>query len=97
MTNGQVERALALDPRVQEALFPPDVRESEEFKALMELVARSKYFSTFTILAAITIAVRGERALQSLILASAVLQLHPAFSEMVEAAEKEAALKGKAA
>jgi hypothetical protein len=95
MTNAQAERALMLDPRLQVELFPAEVRQSDEFKTLMEFVARADCLAVFVPLAAIVVAAQGDVAMRSLLLTALAVRHHPAFLELV--AEVEAAAKENAA
>jgi hypothetical protein len=88
MTNAQAERALALDPRVQETLFPEFVRALPEFQQLMEAIARTDNFGSLIVpLVAIAIASRGMQTVELALVLATALQQHPAFLELLKEQE----------
>lgn len=101
MTNGQAERALVLDPRVQQDVFLPEVRESDDFKTLMEFIARADNVGSLLVpVVGILVATRGDQLLRQLFVIALAVQQHQAYLELVAAGKEDAraaALKESAA
>ena len=87
MTNATAITALLLDPRVQELLWSDAQRESEDFKALMEIVARTSYpVPLFVPLTTVITAVVGDAVLSPLIAGALAVVETPAMEELRRAA-----------